>query len=83
VAIAEVALGPNHPDVAMWRNNLGSVLQDLGDLEGARAQVERALEIGEAALGPDHRFVATYRNNLGRMLQGLQEPSPKGPASAF
>jgi tetratricopeptide (TPR) repeat protein len=47
------------------------VLQDLGDLQGARKQLERALQIGEAALGPKHPYVATYRNNLGRVLQDL------------
>jgi tetratricopeptide (TPR) repeat protein len=29
--IAEAALGPNHPDMGVVRNNLGRVLQDLGD----------------------------------------------------
>jgi hypothetical protein len=59
--------------VAIWRSNLGSVLQALGDLEGARVQLERALASGEAALGPDHPTVAIYRSNLGRVLQALQE----------
>ena len=31
--------------MAIWRSNLGSVLQALGDLEGARVQHERALEL--------------------------------------
>jgi hypothetical protein len=44
--------------VAIWRSNLGGVLQALGDLAGAREQLERSLEIGEAALGPDHPHVA-------------------------
>ena len=34
------------------------MLQDLGDLAGARTQFERALQISEAALGPDHPDVA-------------------------
>ncbi|MDF2744436.1 MAG: ATP/GTP-binding protein [Actinomycetia bacterium] len=71
LAIGEAALGPDHPTVATYRNNLGSVLQDLGDLEGARAQLERALTIGEAALGPDHPDVGIWRNNLGFVLQDL------------
>src|SRR5215218_10165537 len=53
------SLGPEHPHVATARSNLGSVLQGLGDLEGARAQLERALAVGEAALGPDQPTVAT------------------------
>ena len=32
LAIGEKAYGPGHPNVATMVNNLGSVLQDLGDL---------------------------------------------------
>jgi hypothetical protein len=38
---------------------------ELGDRDGARTQLERALQIGEAALGPDHPDIGTRRNNLG------------------
>jgi hypothetical protein len=69
--------------VAIWRSNLGSVLQALGDLEGARVQFERALASGEAALGPDQPYVATYQGNLDGVLQALQEASPEGPASSL
>jgi hypothetical protein len=65
-------LAPDHPTVAIWRSNLGNVLQALGDLEGARVQYERALASGEAALGPDHPTVATIRGNLSGVLQALQ-----------
>jgi Tetratricopeptide repeat len=58
------------------------VLWALGDLQGARGQLERALAIGEATFGPNHPYVATYRKNLNGMLQALQEAPPKGPASA-
>ena len=71
--IGEAALGPDHPDVGIWRNNLGLVLQDLGDLAGARAQFERALTVGEATLGPDHPTVATMRANLDSLRRALHE----------
>jgi hypothetical protein len=64
--------------VATCRNNLGRVLRDLGDLEGARVQLERALAIGEATLGPDHADVANWRNDLGSVLQAHQEEPPAG-----
>ena len=32
--LGEAALGPDHRDTAYWRNDLGHVLQGLGDLEG-------------------------------------------------
>ena len=53
------------------------MLQDLGDLPGARTQFERALQISEAALGPDHPDVGTLRNNLGRVLGALENASPE------
>ena len=61
--------GPDHPNVAIRLNNLGRVLQDQGDLAGARAAFERALAIDERVHGPDHPDVATGVNNLGRVLQ--------------
>ena len=69
--MAEAAFGPEHPEVATAVNNLGNVLQDLGDLPGARACYERALRIDEAAYGPEHPNVATDVNNLGSVLQDL------------
>ena len=45
------------------------MLQDLGDLAGARAAFERALAIDEKTFGPDHPDVATDVNNLGMVLQ--------------
>jgi hypothetical protein len=40
------------------------VLQELGDLAGAKANFERAIAITEASLGPDHPNVAIFRRNL-------------------
>jgi hypothetical protein len=47
---------------------LSRVLRDLGDLPGARAELERALTIVEAALGPNHPTVAVLRGDLQRVL---------------
>jgi hypothetical protein len=82
VGTGEATLDPNHPRVATWRGNLGSVLQDLGDLQGARVQLELAVEIAEAALGLDHPTVTTIRGHLNSVRQALQEATPEGPASA-
>ena len=54
LAIDEKSFGPDHPNVAIRVNNLGAVLQDLGDLAGAKAAFERALAIDEKSFGPDH-----------------------------
>jgi tetratricopeptide (TPR) repeat protein len=57
--------------VAIRASNLGSVLLELGDPEGAKAQIERALRIDEQVYGPEHPNVATDANNLGLALKAL------------
>jgi tetratricopeptide (TPR) repeat protein len=71
LAIAEATLGPDHPTVAVRRNNLGLVLRDLGDPTGAKTQIEQALAIDEAVLGPDDTRLAIRRSNLGAVLRDL------------
>jgi len=71
LAISEKTLEPTDPTIGVRRNNLGSVLYDLGDLNGAKTQYEQALAIDEAAYGPDHPAVAARRTNLGNVLQDL------------
>jgi tetratricopeptide (TPR) repeat protein len=73
--LTEEALGPDHPEVAAYVNNLGYVLLHLGDLVGARAAFERALRITENSFGPDHPNVATAVNNLGNVLLHLGDLS--------
>ena len=77
--INETALGPNHPNVATDVHNLGLVLKAQGDLAGAKAAYERALNIDIAVFGLYHPKVATVVNNLGVVLkaQGIwQERKP-------
>ena len=57
------------------------VLQDLGDLAGARAAFERALAIDETSFGPDHPNVARDVNNLGMVLRALGDLA--GARAAF
>jgi tetratricopeptide (TPR) repeat protein len=71
LALAEKDYGPDDPIVATRANNLGRVLQDLGDLPGAKENIERALRIDEKVYGPDHPEVATDANNLGTVLRAL------------
>ena len=52
-------------------SNLGGVLKDLGDLEGAKENWEHALKIDEGVYGPDHPSVARDVSNLGIVLQDL------------
>ncbi|MGB6697833.1 MAG: tetratricopeptide repeat protein [Methylocella sp.] len=65
----EASLGPEHPDTAQSLNNLALLLQNQGDLAGARPLHERALAIREKALGPDHPDTAASLNNLASLLR--------------
>jgi tetratricopeptide (TPR) repeat protein len=79
LAIAEAALGPDHPEVAADLNNLALILRDLGQLAQARPLAERALAITEAAYGPDHPAVAIRLSNLTGILQDLGQPEQARP----
>jgi hypothetical protein len=53
--------------VATYVNNLGNVLQDLGDLAGARAAHERALAIAKRFYDSEHPKVRLYSSNLATL----------------
>ena len=67
IAMREVALGPEHPEVAGALQNLGAARRALGAYEQARTLYERALSIYEQTLGPRHPQVATALSNLGNV----------------
>ncbi len=61
-------IGPlttDYPNVATYRNNLGTAWNAKGKYDKAIEYYEKALESGLKAFGEDHPDVATYRNNLG------------------
>lgn len=51
-------------NVAIRVNNLGSVLEGLGDLDGARTAYERALAILEQFFAPEHPNIRVVTRNL-------------------
>ena len=69
LAVAEEAVGPDHPSVAASLNNLAV----LYDAQGQYAQAEllhtRALAIGEQALGQDHPSVAMSLENMAALYR--------------
>jgi CHAT domain-containing protein/Tfp pilus assembly protein PilF len=67
--------GVSRLEVAEPLNFLAAILVKLGDYEGARAAMERALAVRTSALGPDHPDVAQSLHNLGAVYlrQGLAE----------
>ena len=61
-------IGPlttDYPNVATYRNNLGTAWNAKGKYDKAIEYYEKALESDLKAFGEDHPDVATYRNNLG------------------
>jgi tetratricopeptide (TPR) repeat protein len=50
-------------------NQLGLVLENKGDLDGALQYTQRALTIDEKVYGPDHPNVATSASNIGLILK--------------
>ncbi len=54
-------------------NNVGAVLMQQGDLDGALDYYRQALAVWERALGPRHPNVATPLNNIGLALRQQRE----------
>lgn len=79
LAICEVSLGPDHPEVAKSLNNLASLLEDTGCAAEAEPLYRRALAINEASLGPDHPAVATVLNNLAGLLRATNRAGEAEP----
>jgi tetratricopeptide (TPR) repeat protein len=69
VACGPIAYGDLHPEVATAANNIGHILGEQGDMEGALKYTWRALEIDEAAYGSQHPKIAIRANNIGTILQ--------------
>ena len=69
LAIAEKALGPEHPDVGTALNNLAVLYRSQGRYAEAEPLYKRSLAIREKALGPDHPDVGTSLNNLAVLYQ--------------
>ncbi|WFB08610.1 tetratricopeptide repeat protein [Streptomyces sp. LX-29] len=78
LAIAEAALGSDHPTTAVCLGNLAATYGELGRHAEALPLEERALAIAEAVLGSDHpstglrlgNLAATY-GELGRHAEAL------------
>jgi len=68
LAIDENVLGPVHPHTARAINNLALLLQNQGDLTGARRLRERALAIYEKTFGSDHPNTGMTLNHLAYLV---------------
>jgi hypothetical protein len=73
IAIAEKALGPEHPDTRRYQSRYARLLLDTGRAANALALAETALATHEASLGTNHpsteasaRVTADALDALGR-----------------
>jgi len=73
-------LGAKHPDTATSLNNLGALLDSMGDYEGARPYYQRALAILTARLGPDHPHTRAVSDNLAALLEQIKQASSQAAA---
>jgi len=62
--IDEKVFGPDHLAFARDTYNLGIVLKDLGDVEGAKLVIKRALAIFKNYLPYDHPLVIATSNDF-------------------
>jgi tetratricopeptide (TPR) repeat protein/DNA-binding XRE family transcriptional regulator len=67
IRVGELALGPEHPQVATSLNGLGRLYREHGKQKQAEALFQRALAIREKALGPMDPQVAYVLHNLAEI----------------
>lgn len=70
--IRENELGPDHPEVAIALNNLGTILEAVGRYGEAEAAFVRALRILRSERGGEETRLATTLSNLGGVLVATQ-----------
>jgi len=67
----EGTLGPDSPETATVRFNLGALLRAERDLAAARPLLERALAVRQDVLGPDHPDTAWSLDGLAALQHDL------------
>jgi CHAT domain-containing protein/Tfp pilus assembly protein PilF len=79
LTIDEAALGVQHRDTVMDRDNLADVLLSTGRYGEAEPLLRRSLEIRENALGPDSPQTASSLASYAQVLQALGRYGEAGP----
>ena len=64
LALGEEEFGPDHPNTAIFLNNLAAIYQGQGRYAEAEPLLQRALAIAEKASGPEHSDVAQSLSGL-------------------
>ena len=71
---SQIALPPNHPDLATSYNNIGLVYDSMGEYEKALSYYEKDhWKSSQIALPPNHPDLATSYNNIGLVYASMGE----------
>ena len=65
--------GEQHPNTAVRYSNLALVLENLGDYEGAKEYLEKALQSNVQNIGEQHPNTALSKLNLASVLFNLNQ----------
>jgi len=71
VSAGEKAFGKDHPNVAIFLDNLAEQYVNLGDYTKAEPLCKRSLAIREKVLGPEHPAISSSLNNLAILYEIL------------
>ena len=85
IGLQEASLGPTHPVLANFLNNLGVIYEREDKPAEAEACYRRAYAVASAGLAPDHPFVVTSAGNLREFCEarGLRfDPSAESAAAS-
>jgi len=66
-------LGPEHPDLAVWLNNLANLYSDQGKYVEAELLYRRSLGIFEKVLGKGHHRTEVTRANYVALQEEIRE----------
>ena len=69
--IDELAYGSNNAMVAIRANNLGGILQYMGDIEGARELYDRSYKILRETRGETHPATQLAWTNLDSLVDPI------------
>ena len=71
VAKAQIALGMDHVNTAMFMHILADLYKSMAQYEKAEPLYQSSLKIYKEKLGKDHRYVALSLNNLANLYEGI------------
>lgn len=72
-------LGEDDSGTATSLSDLGNLLQEMGELAGARSHLEQTLEIRRLMLGNEHPCTASSLSDLGVLLQKMGNSNEARP----